>query len=79
LIRLVHDVAGVHVDPTMRAPGRGAYLCGRTSCWERALRGRSLEHALRTTINPDDREALGQFARELDSGAVATAEKGGRP
>jgi len=79
LIRLVHDAAGVHVDPTMRAAGRGAYLCGQASCWERALRGRGLDHALRTTIDPGDREVLGQFARELDTGAVATAEKDGRP
>jgi hypothetical protein len=36
----------VSLDPTGRAPGRGAYLCRDTACWETAGRKHAFEHAL---------------------------------
>ena len=51
LLRVVRAPDGtVAIDPTGRAPGRGAYLCRDASCWDAAARKRALEHALRTTI-----------------------------
>ena len=40
----------VAIDPTGRRPGRGAYLCRDTACWDLAGRRRALEHALKVTI-----------------------------
>ena len=42
----------VQIDPTGRAPGRGAYLCREAGCWDAAGRRRALEHALGTAIPP---------------------------
>ena len=52
LIRVVRGPDGVQIDPTGKAPGRGAYLHNLRSCWERALRG-SLAKALRTELSPE--------------------------
>lgn len=66
LVRVVRSLAGdIEVDPTGKKAGRGAYLCRRRECWEQALRRRSLEHALQTTIGPESRAALQQFGSEL--------------
>ncbi len=48
----------IAVDPTGRAPGRGAYLCRDASCWDAAARKRALEHALKATIPADVAAAL---------------------
>ncbi len=56
LVRTPDD--GVHVDPTGKRNGRGAYLCDDPACWERALTSDVLGRALRTTLTEDDRERL---------------------
>jgi predicted RNA-binding protein YlxR (DUF448 family) len=53
-VRIVRSPQGdVAIDPTGRAPGRGAYLCGGAACWDLAGPRRALEHALKTRI-PDE-------------------------
>jgi predicted RNA-binding protein YlxR (DUF448 family) len=53
LIRIVRNAGGeVSVDPSGHAPGRGAYLHSDAECIESARRKRSLDRALRTTIQP---------------------------
>jgi hypothetical protein len=54
----------VHIDPTGKAPGRGAYLHNQRSCWEKGLKG-SLAHALKTTLSPQDILSLRQFMETL--------------
>lgn len=58
LIRLVKTSAGVEIDPSGKRAGRGAYLHDRRSCWEKALKGDLLEHALKTTLSDTERERL---------------------
>ncbi len=59
LVRLVRTAERmVLVDQEERTPGRGAYLCPKTACWERALQGRRLANALRTTLSNADQERL---------------------
>lgn len=71
LIRLVHGDGGLAVDPTGRAPGRGAYLCRRPACWQRAREtseargGGPLGHALRATLTDHDRAVLADHERTL--------------
>jgi uncharacterized protein len=48
----------VHLDPTGRMAGRGAYLCQEASCWDLAGRKRALEHALKVPVPADILAAL---------------------
>lgn len=64
LIRVVRGPEGVRVDPTGKAPGRGAYVHDQGSCWEAALRG-SLARALRTEFSPEVRQELAAYAATL--------------
>ncbi len=65
LLRLVRGPAGVQLDPTGKAHGRGAYLHDRRACWERALKGGALEHALRVTLAEAERARLWQVGQEM--------------
>lgn len=66
LTRIVRTAAGeIVVDPTGKRNGRGAYLCPQRGCWEKAIRGQQLEHALRGTLTEKDRVALLAYASDL--------------
>ena len=54
----------VVVDPTGKQNGRGAYLCDKSSCWERAASGDVLGQALRATLSSDTRAYLSAYAAE---------------
>ena len=59
LVRLVRQADGtVAIDPTGKAQGRGAYLHDRRSCWQKALDGSALDHALKVTVSEADRTRL---------------------
>jgi predicted RNA-binding protein YlxR (DUF448 family) len=49
---------GVRIDPTGKLPGRGAYLCDRPDCWQKAASGNALERALRTRLTAEERETI---------------------
>lgn len=71
LHRIVRAPDGrVEYDPTGRAPGRGAYLCGRPGCLELARRRPAVQRALKVA-EPDARAAI-----EALRGALATMEGG---
>ena len=70
LTRIVRPPAGedgdethgmVFVDPTGKQSGRGAYLCSRTECWDKALNTLILDQALKTTLLDEARIALAGF------------------
>jgi predicted RNA-binding protein YlxR (DUF448 family) len=66
LTRIVRTPEGrVEIDPTGRENGRGAYLCERPACWERALTTGALARALNTTILEETNEELRRFAVTL--------------
>ena len=66
MVRIVRTPAGtVEVDMTGKKSGRGAYLCRSQACWRTALRRGALSHALRTEIQPSDREALLAYSASL--------------
>jgi predicted RNA-binding protein YlxR (DUF448 family) len=59
LIRIVKTPDdGVHVDPTGKRNGRGAYLCNDPACWQQALHTDVLGKALRTTLTAGDQERI---------------------
>ena len=66
LVRIVRSDAGkVTVDPTGKSPGRGVYICKDKVCWEKALKGKQLDRALRTKISPDDSRKLARYEDTL--------------
>ena len=65
LVRVVRTPdQGVVIDPTGKRSGRGAYVHADPACWETALKGR-LEHALKTTLTPAEREGLAAYGKSL--------------
>lgn len=73
LTRVVRTAGGVMVDPTGKMNGRGAYLCDKASCWQRALTSDVLASALRATLTGQDRERLSEAARQINPGPVMAA------
>lgn len=66
LVRLVRASDGsVHVDESRSIPGRGGYLCELADCWEHALKSGQIERSLRTTVTPQDRVTLQDYARRF--------------
>ncbi len=69
LVRLVRTAtegdSRVTVDESGRAHGRGAYLCHRAECWERALRTGALARALNVPLTPHDRQSLEAYSGRL--------------
>jgi predicted RNA-binding protein YlxR (DUF448 family) len=71
LVRVVRGVDGsVEVDETGKKSGRGAYLCRTRECWDKALKGKLLEYALKTPISVEQKAALQEYAASF--GAVQT-------
>ena len=59
LLRVVRTPEGtVALDRTGRMNGRGAYLCGRRECFEKAVKTRALERALEQKIDETVLERL---------------------
>lgn len=51
LIRIVRTPEGsVEVDPTGRKNGRGAYVCRRPECLQRAVKSGQLQRSLKTEV-----------------------------
>lgn len=65
LIRLVCNASIVEVDPAGKKAGRGAYLCSKMACWDLGLKQNRVDHALRTKLNPENRQALLEYSRSL--------------
>lgn len=74
-VRLVRTPeGGVEVDTTGKRNGRGAYLCRRRSCWQRAIDSRLIDRALKVTLDDATRESLREYAQTHfppDDAAVA--------
>lgn len=59
------------IDLTGRANGRGAYICDKPSCWEKAANTQILARALRVAPNEDSVHILKEFAAGLNLEAGA--------
>lgn len=59
LVRIVRGADGeVSVDPSGRAPGRGAYVCRSQACFDAAMRKHAFDRALRVRLDDAARERL---------------------
>ncbi|MRR30723.1 YlxR family protein [bacterium] len=72
LIRVVRSLAGVSIDSTGEAAGRGAYMHDKRSCWESAIKG-ALAHALKTELTEQDRDVLKHFMESLPADVMTEA------
>ncbi len=74
LIRIVRSPEGEYsVDTTGKKPGRGAYICPKQECFDKARKSRGLERSFKNAIDPAVYEALAQQLQALD-GAAKTEE-----
>jgi hypothetical protein len=58
----------IALDQSGKASGRGAYLCAKYVCWDKASQSDTLGTALKTTLSGEDREIIrahGQRLRDL--------------
>ena len=59
LLRIVKSPEGeISADPTGRKPGRGAYLCKKAECLQKAIRQKQIERAFECRLNDETRAAL---------------------
>ena len=54
---------GVILDATGKANGRGAYICKKAECLEKAIKNRGLERSLKRSIPP---EIYDQLRKEME-------------
>ena len=73
LIRIVRTPEGDAVlDPTGKKSGRGAYVCRRAECLQRAIRQKQLERQLEIKLTQDITEALtGEMEKLSAAGSEA--------
>jgi len=64
----------VAYDPTGKAAGRGAYLCGQLACLDTAVRRRSIQRALKVTDTAAD-AAVEALKNRVLSERVALASR----
>ncbi|MBE3575941.1 MAG: YlxR family protein [Firmicutes bacterium] len=66
LLRVVRTPSGqLEVDVTGKKAGRGAYLCPRLECLEKAFKSKSLDRALEAPLPDEVKERLRQLVREV--------------
>ena len=82
MIRVVRAPDGVvRLDPTGKAPGRGAYVCAREECVLRARKRDALARSLKVSVERALYESLLEAARResADGGDGASPEGPGDP
>ena len=68
MIRVLRTPEGEFtVDATGRKNGRGAYICRKTECLEKAIRNHGLERSFKMAIPEQVTEILREELRQLDS------------
>jgi len=64
----------IMIDLTGKKAGRGAYLCGKLSCFKLAKKSRALDRALKHTVNPEIYDALEQDFIKVEDEFIAGKE-----
>jgi len=78
LTRIVRSPQGdVAIDPTGKQNGRGAYLCDKPGCWDRALSTSLLARALNAELAPETIESMKHFAASLCPSSEAQGDAAG--
>lgn len=79
LTRIVRTPEGdIRIDPTGKLNGRGAYLCDKPACWERAVSSPVLSRSLNVQFSQEIRDYIKEFAASLPP-PVAEDDAGAEP
>ncbi|MBE6101242.1 MAG: YlxR family protein [Selenomonas ruminantium] len=74
LVRIVRSPEGEYaVDATGKLPGRGAYICPKAECFEKAQKSRGLERSFKGKV---PQEVYEQLAEQVASLEKSQAEAG---
>ncbi|MCD8107723.1 MAG: YlxR family protein [Oscillospiraceae bacterium] len=77
LVRIVRTPEGeILVDPTGKKSGRGAYICPKRECLEKAKKAKRLERSLECEIPPEIYERLSKDISEVEAKALEGGENG---
>lgn len=82
LLRIVRTPDGhVLIDATGKKSGRGAYLCTKLSCWQKALKEKRLEREFGIPVPEEDRTELEAYMATLppEEKPLAVATGAGLP
>ncbi len=78
LIRIVKTPEDeVLIDLTGKKSGRGAYLCGKVSCFKLAQKNKSLDRALKHHVKPEIYEQLAEDFISVEDEFLAVKESSG--
>ena len=65
LVRIVKAKNGfITVDITGKEPGRGAYVCRASNCWDQVLERKVLERAFKQNISANDLRPVRAYLQE---------------
>ena len=68
LLRIVRTADdGTVADPTGKRNGRGAYLCDNAACWDKVLKSKILDRALRVEITEAEKDSLLSFRPQAEA------------
>ncbi|CAM2890937.1 YlxR family protein [Paenibacillus sediminis] len=67
----------VLIDLSGKKSGRGAYLCGKVSCFKLAQKNKSLDRALKHQVKPEIYEQLAQDFISVEDEFIAAKERDG--
>ena len=74
LFRVVNNTdEGIIIDLTGKKNGRGAYICSKAVCWQKATQSNVLDGALRTAVQPEIKQNLMNRFEELNKTMGSTA------
>ncbi|CAG7623904.1 RNase P modulator RnpM [Paenibacillus allorhizosphaerae] len=59
------------IDLSGKKAGRGAYLCGKLSCFKLAKKSRALDRALKSTVSPEIYDSLEQDFIKVEDEFIA--------
>ena len=67
LVRIVRSPEGEYaVDATGKLPGRGAYICPKAECFEKAQKSRGLERSFKGKVPQEGYEQLAEQVASLE-------------
>jgi predicted RNA-binding protein YlxR (DUF448 family) len=76
LIRIVRTPQDeVLIDLTGKKPGRGAYLCGKLSCFKLASKSKAFDRALKHSVSSDIYRQLEQDFIRVEDEYLAAKER----
>ncbi|MFC5648982.1 RNase P modulator RnpM [Paenibacillus solisilvae] len=76
LIRVVRTPDGaILIDLTGKKPGRGAYLCGKVSCFKLAKKSKALDRALKQPVGAEIYDQLEQDFIAVEEAFIASKDR----